>query len=108
MKKNSPDLSLYPLLLLAVCFSFGILTANFFPFDWKIFFIACLFFAVFTIVFSKRKFSAVFLALAFFAAGAFCFQSKNQTIPANRLKKLYDENKIVSGDPVEIEGVLLS
>lgn len=64
--------------------------------------------AVFTVIFIKRKFSAVFLALAFFFLGAFCFQSKNQNIAENRLKKLYDKNEIVSGDPVEIEGILLT
>ncbi len=108
MRKNSPDLSLYPLLFLAVSFSLGILTANLFALDWKIFLIACLLFAFLTIIFLKRKISVVFLAFAFFALGAFCFQSKYQNIAENRLKKLYDENKIASGDPLEIEGVLLS
>ena len=108
MQKTSPGFSLYPLLWLAVFFSFGILTANFLALDWKIFLPVCLIFAVLTIVFLKRQFSVVFLALAFFALGAFCFQSKNQNISENRLKKLYDENKIVSGNPVEIEGVLLT
>ncbi len=108
MQKSSPDFSLYPLLRLAICFSSGILTANILALDWKIFFIACLFFAILTIVFIKRKVSAVFLALAFFAVGAFCFQSKNQTLAENRLKSLYDKNIITSGDALEIEGVLLT
>ena len=106
MEKSSPDFTLYPLLWLAICFSSGILTANFLAFDWKIYLAGCLIFAVFTIVFLKRKISVVFLALAFFAVGAFCFQSKNQSIAENRLKNLYDKNIISSGDPIEIEGVL--
>ncbi len=108
MEKSSPDFSLYPLLWLAICFSSGILTANFLALDWKVFLAICLISAIFTIVFLKRKFTVYFLALAFFALGAFCFQSKNQTIAENRLKNLYDKNTIVSGDPVEVEGVLLT
>ena len=106
MEKSSPDFSLYPLLWLAICFSSGILTANYLAFDWKIYLAVGLIFAIFTVVFLKRKISVVFLALAFFAVGAFCFQSKNQSIAENRLKNLYDKNIITSGDPIEIEGVL--
>lgn len=108
MRKRSPDFSLYPLLWLAACFSLGILAAKFFAFDWKTSLAASFIFALFTAAFYKTKFSTVFLALAFFLCGAFCFQLKTQTSPENRLKRIYDENKISSGDPVEIEGVLLT
>ena len=106
MQKSSPDFSIYPLLWLAICFSSGILTANFLNLDWKIYLTVCLFAAVFTAIFIKRNLSVAFLALAFFAVGAFCFQSKIQSIAENRLKNLYDKNIITSGDPIEIEGVL--
>ena len=106
MKKSSPDFSLYPLLWLAICFSSGILTANFLAFDWKIYLAVCLIFAIFTIVFLKRKIFRRFSRACIFRVGAFCFQSKNQNIAENRLKNLYDKNIIASGDPIEIEGVL--
>ena len=38
--------------------------------------------------------------------GALVFQIENQTISPHRLKRLLDENKINSGNPIEIEGVL--
>lgn len=108
MRKRSPDFSLYPLLWLAACFSLGILAAKFFEFDWEISLAASFIFAFLTVAFYKTKFSTIFLALAFFLCGAFSFQIKNQTIPENRLKNLYDKNVISSGDAVEIEGVLLT
>ncbi|MEO6589605.1 MAG: DUF4131 domain-containing protein, partial [Pyrinomonadaceae bacterium] len=106
MQKISPDFSLYPLLWLAISFSLGVLTANLFAVDWKIYLAACLLSAVFAIIFLKQKFAVIFLAFAFFALGAFCLQSKTQNVAENRLKNLYEKNIIASGDPVEIEGVL--
>lgn len=106
MRKRSPDFSLYPLLWLAACFSSGILAAKYVALDWKISLAVCFIFTLSTILFYKTKSSAAFLALAFFFAGAFCFQIKSQTVSENRLKNLYDKNIILSGDPVEIEGVL--
>lgn len=108
MRKRSPNFSLYPLLWSAVCFSLGISAGKTFALDWKISLAAAVFFALLTALFYKTKYSNAFLALAFFLCGAFCFQIKAQTIPENRLKRIYDENKISSGDPVEIEGVLLT
>lgn len=106
MKKQSPTFSRQPLFVLAAFFSLGIAAAGFYPLDWKIYLAVCLSSAVLSVVFLKRKAAAAFLLLAFFAAGAFCFQTKDQTVDENRLKRLYDENKIPSGDPLEIEGVL--
>ncbi|HEX8288754.1 MAG TPA: ComEC/Rec2 family competence protein [Pyrinomonadaceae bacterium] len=100
------NLSIYPLLWLAVSFAFGILTANFFNFDWKISLFICLLNALLTIVCLKQKFVCVFVFASFVFLGAFAFQIENQNIPANRLRRIYDEKVIESGEPVEIEGVL--
>lgn len=106
-KQNSTaDFSLYPLFWLAVCFAFGILAGKYFETNWKIPLVFCLICGIFTRSFSKQKFAVIFIALSFLAAGAFCFGLKNQTISANRLKKIYDEKRINSGEIVEIEGVL--
>lgn len=106
-KQNSTaDFSLNPLFWLAICFAFGILAGKYFETNWKIPLILCLLGGILTGIFVKRKFAVVFISLAFLAAGAFCFQLKNQTISPNRLKKIYDEKRINSGEFVEIEGVL--
>ena len=103
---KSRNLSLYPLLWLSVCFCIGILTAYFFTFDWKISLIVCLSFGFLTIIFIQWKFVPILLFSAFIFLGAFVFQIENQNIPANRLRQIYDEKIIESGEPVEIEGVL--
>ncbi|MCU1289693.1 MAG: ComEC/Rec2-related protein [Acidobacteria bacterium] len=100
------NFSLYPLLWLAVCFSAGILLAYFLAFDLKISGGFCLFCAILTLVFIKRKFVTVFVFAAFVFCGAFVFQIENQPVAANRLRKLYDEKRIKSGELVKIEGVL--
>jgi len=107
MQKSAPaNFTLYPLLWLAVCFASGITTANFLLLDWKIYFTACLIFSILSAVFIKRKFALLFIFAAFFAVGGLYLQIEKQTIAENRVKRIYDENRINSGDPIEIEGVL--
>jgi len=106
-KQNSTaDFSLYPLFWLTVCFAFGILAGKYFETNWKIPFVLCLICGILTGISIKQKFAVVFISLSFLAAGAFCFQLKNQTTSADRLKKIYDEKHINSGEFVEIEGSL--
>lgn len=100
------NFTLYPLFWLAVCFAFGILTAKIFTFGWQISLAICLISAVVSLFFIKRQFAIIFLSVAFVAIGAFIFQFENQTVSPNRLKNLLDQNKIISGDSIEIEGVL--
>ncbi len=64
------------------------------------------FFAFLTVIFLKQKFSLVFLSIAFAAAGCLVLNVENNSVAPNRLKKLYDETQIKSGDPIEIQGVL--
>jgi competence protein ComEC len=85
---------------------FGILAGKYFETDWKIALFPGLICGVLTRIFIKRKFAVIFISLSFLAAGAFCLQLKNQTISASRLKKIYDEKRIDSGEFVELEGVL--
>jgi competence protein ComEC len=105
-KQHSRNFSLHPLFWLAVCLALGILTGKYLETDWKAALGTSLFFGILTAVFFKQKFAVFFAALAFIAAGAFCFQIKNQTISADRIKKIYDEKRLESGEPVEVEGVL--
>lgn len=103
---SSKNFTLYPLFWLSVCFASGIVAANFLPFGWQIYPAICLLSAVFSIIFIKQKFAPLFLFIAFAASGALYFQVDNQAVSANRVKRIYDENRINSGDPIEIEGVI--
>jgi competence protein ComEC len=105
--EDSPkNFTFYPLFWLAGCFASGILPANFIGGIWQIYFIVCAVSALFAAAFIKRKFALIFLYVAFAAAGGLHFQIKNQIVSPNRIKRIYDENRIKSGDPIEIEGVL--
>ena len=107
MPQSTPaNFTLYPLLWLSICFAGGVLSGNFFALDWKIYLIICLAFAIATAVFIKQNFALFFMSAAFVAVGGLHFQIENQPIAENRVKKLYDENRITSGDPIQIEGVL--
>ena len=103
---STADFWLHPLFLLAVCFAFGILAGRYIEISRQFLLIFSLIGGVSATLFIRQKFAVIFIALAFFSAGAFCFQIKTNTISADRIKKIYDENLIKSGDPVEIEGIL--
>lgn len=78
--------------------------AKYLAFGWQISLAGCLFFAVFCAF--KQKLALIFLSLAFVSVGALIFQIENQEVSPNRLKRLLDEDKIGSGNPIEIEGIL--
>lgn len=105
--ENSPkNFTFYPLLWLAVCFALGILSAKNTSVGWQVYLVACFVFTLLAIVFIKQKFALIFLFAAFIAVGGLYFQIENQIVSPNRVKRIYDENRIKSGDPIEIEGVL--
>ncbi len=100
--------TLYPLLWLSICFSVGILLAECSRFDWKVFLIALIVFTALAIIYAKRTLATLFIFIAFLATGSFYYQIQKQTEPSNSIKNLYESNQIMSGDPVEIEGILQS
>ncbi|MCY7347869.1 MAG: ComEC/Rec2 family competence protein [Pyrinomonadaceae bacterium] len=107
MLKSAPaNFTLYPLLWLSVCLAGGIFTANFLYFGWQIYSAICLTSAILAVIFIRRNAALIFISIAFFAVGGLYFQIENQPAAENRLKRIYDENRINSGDPIEIEGVL--
>ena len=101
-EQNSPaNFTFYPLLWLAICFALGILIGNFLHVIWHIFLIISLICGIFTIFFIKQKIHLVFISLAFIAVGGLCLTIENQGLASNRLKKIYDEKRIESGDPLK-------
>ncbi len=105
-KLSSANFTPQPLFRLAICFAFGITAANFLSVDWRICLATILFSAISAIVFIKQKHAPVFLFVAFAALGAMYFQIENQAVSSNRLKNIFDEKRMESGDSMEIEGVL--
>lgn len=95
----------YPLAWLSGAFALGILAGNYFQFDLSGCLIVCLISAIIAVAFDKR-FAGFALIISFAALGALCLQAEKQSVAPNRLKILYDNNEFISGDPVEISGVL--
>lgn len=108
MQASSAKLSLYPLLWLSASFACGIAVGNFLDLRLEVLLAACLIFAACAAATINKRSAPLFLVLAFLAAGAFCLESQQQSISLNRIKRIYDDGRIVSGEPVEIEGVLVS
>ena len=105
--ENSPkNFTFYPLFWLSVCFASGIFWSKNTDFSWQFYLAACVFSWIITGVFIKRRWASVFLFVAFISVGGLFFQIENRFVSPNRVKKIYDENRIKSGDFVEVEGVL--
>jgi competence protein ComEC len=107
LPNSSANFSLCPLLWLSVCFALGILTADYFRCDWKFLLAACLILSILAVIFVKKRLVSILIFAAFFTLGAFWLQIENQWVIENRLKNIFDENRIESGEPLEVEGVLI-
>ncbi len=100
------NFTFYPLLWLSISFAIGIFLVNFLQLDWKIYLITTIISAILAIVFLKKTYAHIFILLAFIAGGGFYSQIQKQNEPLDSLKLLYSSNRINSGDPVEVEGIL--
>src|ERR1044071_4647199 len=105
-KFSPPNFTLYPLTWLAICFAAGICLGNLFEFSWPVYLFVCLLFSILTLIFIKQNFVFVPLLLAFVSVGGLCFQVEKQSVEPNRLKNLYDNRKLISGDPIVITGIV--
>jgi competence protein ComEC len=98
----------YPMLWLAACFALGILFSGFSPLNetfWPV--ILAALFAALALLGREHWISTFLITTAFVSAGlvSFQYEVKRNNSP-NRLKVLYDNGTIGSGDAIEVEGVL--
>jgi competence protein ComEC len=99
--------SAYPLAWLSIAFAAGIAIAGLVNIDWKSILIASIVFALVSFVVRGSSSAVYALAGAFFCLGAFCYQFEIASVRDSRIKRIYDEGRIQSGSPVEVEGVML-
>jgi competence protein ComEC len=97
--------SRYPLAWLASWFAVGIVVGKLVDVGFLFGFIAIAFLYACCLVWIRS--AAVLLSVIFISLGIFCCQLESASMPDNRVKRLYDEMRLQSGDPVELEGVLL-
>ena len=98
--------TLNPLLWLAAFFSLGIVFAHLIEFDWRIAALASAGFALAAALTLKKNAAFLLLFCSFFAIGAFSLQQERNGVAENRLRRIYDDGRIESGTPIEVEGIL--
>ena len=104
--QNKSDFALYPLAWLAVFFASGIFVANFLSLSIYIFVFVCLAGLCFAVIFINKNSATVFLSISCAALGGMCLQIERNAVAPDRLKNLYETKQFVSGEPLEITGIL--
>ena len=97
-----------PALWLALSLSAGILIGKLTTFDWTYAALASLLLLAAAYAVRQRMSFRVVLVLAVVVLGMALEEHDNRSVANDRLRVLYDTGQIQSGEPVEIEGVLLS
>ena len=93
---------------LAGAFAVGVLAANFVGVDLRVAVIGAAIFAVLAFVLQTQQFATLLILAAFACAGAASMEVERDGVSANRLRTLYDNGIIRSGDAVEVEGVMVA
>ncbi len=104
---TSPDFNRSPILWLSVSFAVGILVASLINIDLQATISACALFAIVAFVLRRQYLATALILIAFASAGAVSFEVEKLSVSPNRIRVLYDNGTVRSGDPVEVEGVLL-
>jgi competence protein ComEC len=103
---STSSFSLHPTLWIAIAFSAGIGTASVIDIPLQNLIGLSVAFAVVALLFRTRLAATFLILAAFAAAGMMTCTAERKGVQPDRIKLLYDTGEIISGDPVEIEGVL--
>jgi len=106
-----PPFAPHPLMLLALCFAAGILTARLTGLtiiQSLAFCAASSILALLCFMRWRSMYVTLFLFIAFYSAGLMLAVAEKRSVHINGLERLFDEGIIASDDPVEIEGVVAS
>ncbi|MGD9628830.1 MAG: ComEC/Rec2 family competence protein [Pyrinomonadaceae bacterium] len=104
---SSRRTSRQPLLWLAGAFACGIAFAAIAGSSWFAALALSSAIAAGAMAFRSRPIAGYILAAAFFFLGVFCFSLEVANVSHDRIRRIYDEGRISSGTPVEIEGRLV-
>ena len=96
----------YPMLLLAVSFAGGIAFADFAELSIAVSSATGAAAMLLAAVIAKSRIAVVVVFAAFAMLGAAGLQLHKSPVADHRIKRILDENRIVSGEPLEVEGVL--
>ena len=98
--------NLHPLLLLAVYLASGIAIASAIESPIGVAVAGVLVIAIASL--TIRSYASFFLPLIFIPVGITCFQLELNSIADDRIRRMYSDGRVASGEPVEIEGVLIA
>lgn len=102
-----PNFNRDPMLWLALAFASGIPVSHLINFDLRVAIIAVAVFAVTAFFLRTNRIATWLLLIAFCFAGTSAALVERHNVSPDRLKILYDNGTLISGEPVEVEGVLL-
>jgi competence protein ComEC len=103
-----PSFNPHPLALLAVAFAAGILLAHFSSLTLRLTIGAAALCSLLALVgFKHRRLNVAttFIVLAFTCLGAACALVERGSVGVERVRRLYEEGRVASGDPLEVTGV---
>jgi len=100
--------SLNPLSWLAVCFCVGITSKSLFDIPLWPAVISTLVLACAAFIIRGQRIAAFLLLIVFFGLGITCSQLEKASVSADRIRSLCDSGRLISGDPVEVEGTVES
>src|SRR5436190_13775749 len=101
-----PNFNRQPMLWLAIAFAGGILASKLIDIDLKLWIATGVILAFFSVLFRKEYVATILMLAAFATAGTALATLETASISPDRLRVLYDDGTVISGDAVEIEGVL--
>ncbi|QQS41030.1 MAG: ComEC/Rec2 family competence protein [Acidobacteriota bacterium] len=93
-----------PLFFLAAAFAAGAAISEYAPFEFAP--LVSALFALIAVAGRGSRPATISVCIAFFFAGAFSYSVADRPPPDDSLRGMLDSGRIVSGDPVEIEGVV--
>lgn len=105
--RKLPNFDRQPLLWLALWFAVGILATKAFGVEPMITLAICVLIALAALFLRGRQAAAYLMIAAFAVAGFASATIEQRSVADNRIRLLYDNGAVRSGDPVEVEGVLL-
>ncbi len=95
-----------PLLWLAAAFALGIVTAEIINVPVSAFLAVSVCFSFLAAFLRNSKAGTALILAAFVALGGFCYSIQQASVSDDRLKTMFDDGRLVSGDPLEVEGSL--
>lgn len=103
---NTTSHSQYPLAWIASYLAAGVLLARTLS-DWHIVAAAVVVVLIVLAVF-KRQAARAMIPMLFVPLGMVCYQAELNGISDDRIRKIYESGRVESGEPVEIEGMLVA